>query len=184
MPNDALAERIKEELSKKWPELLFRDGESGMIEVAVRETGELAWAMNLASVREWCQHDPANGMTRWLEDPQVNRMLALAAGKISQPEITRDSLCIRLSDRRRFENLEGEGPPPPHREVFDNVWGFIISFNEDWGARYLAEDDLTELGLDFDAAWDLALGEHRSRAPDHAATRRRRQAGQARLDRC
>jgi hypothetical protein len=143
---DALPALLLEGLKREWPELgfVFRR-EDDVVEIQGAD-GETSMLMSLASVRERATEGAAEGVADWLNDRQVRRALDEAAGReVEQPSFDTSGLVPRFASAQRLSLVSNV---PAHREAWPGVWLTVCWHHEDFGAHYLADDQLSDLGLE------------------------------------
>jgi hypothetical protein len=151
---DPLPALLLEALPREWPELHFTFHPIDD-SVEIRADGETVLMMSLASVRERARSGTAEGVAAWLKDKQVRRALDQAAGRgVEQPKFDALGLVPRFAPESRLASVP---TVPAHRAAWPGVWLTVCWHHEDFGAHYLADDQLSDLGLDWDTGLERAI---------------------------
>lgn len=151
---DPLPALLLEALAREWPELhfTFRPSDDA---VEIRAGGETVLMMSLASVRERARPGAADGIAAWLKDKQVRRALDQAAGReVEAPKFDAAGLVPRFAPESRLASVP---TVPAHRTAWPGVWLTVCWHHEDFGAHYLADDQLAALGFDWDKGLARAI---------------------------
>ena len=152
---DPLPALLLEGLEREWPELdfAFRSADDS-VEIRGAD-GEALLLMSIGSVRERAKAGAAPAVAGWLQDKQVRRALDEAAGRETErPAFDVDGLVPRLAWAERLASVPNA---PAHRDAWPGVWLTICWHHDDFGAHYLANDQLAALGLDWDEGLARAI---------------------------
>jgi hypothetical protein len=141
-------------LKGQWPELDFVHQPQDDV-VEVRSKGEAVLMMSLASVRERAASGASQAVADWLGDTQVRRALDQVAGReVASPTFDADGLVPRFAAAQRLASVPNV---PAHRESWPGVWLTICWHHEDFGAHYLADEELATLGFDWERGLARAI---------------------------
>ncbi|MEM9913813.1 MAG: hypothetical protein AAF911_02510 [Planctomycetota bacterium] len=149
--NKKFVDEVIDLLSESYPELAFEQFDSDSIVILKAADREECAVMGLAQIHE--RIESGQSIHDWLNDNQVKNLLEMFAGRMDVPEITPDSLILRLTHKNR---LSREAPYPIHEEIFDDVWKCLCSHHDNFGAQYLHLNDLSNLNVSLDEAWRIA----------------------------